>query len=196
MIEKILTQAINQGITLMPELAPHLKPLRHKTVALHILGLDLILYFTFHEDNVEVSKKTDRTPATTLSGYPFSLLAMIKRKHVIGSGITINGEVELAEALKNLLSHLDIDWEEQLSRLTGDVMAHHLANAGRKIFSSLNDTKKSLSANVSEYLIEEKNIIVSKAELELFYDEVDTLNLSIERLHAKLKKSERRREIP
>ncbi len=40
--------------------------------------------------------------------------------------LIIRGNLDLVEQLQNILSELDIDWEEPLSRIVGDVAAHEI----------------------------------------------------------------------
>jgi len=41
--------------------------------------------------------------------------------------IVIEGNLDLVNELQDIISELDIDWEEPLSRITGDVVAHEIS---------------------------------------------------------------------
>ena len=89
-------------------------------------------------------------------------------------------------------SGLDIDWEEQLSKLTGDIIAHQLGNAarhGRRAFRFGLDT---LEKDSGEYLQEELRLLPTRIETENFSDEVSRISMDVDRLAARLKRLQNR----
>jgi len=81
-----------------------------------------------------------------------------------------------------------VDWEEPLSKLTGDVVANQLGNAVRDVSGWLRDATKTNALNVSEYFREEEAMLPSKFEVNKFKANVDELRLSVDRLEAKVQR--------
>ena len=52
-----------------------------------------------------------------------------------------------------------------------------------------------LKANTSEYLSEESRVLAAEAEVEMYMEEVDDLRFAVERLDARLKLLEARRNV-
>ena len=117
----------------------------------------------------------------------FTLLQLIRSQH-FGEKTIIHGDSELARRWQALLRGIDIDWEEHLSRIVGDIAAHQLANTARASLSWGRNTANTLLQNVSEYLQYEHNDLPSRYAIEHFLDAVDTLQSDIERLAARIER--------
>ena len=81
-----------------------------------------------------------------------------------GSGIRIAGDAEVAQRFRELLQQAQPDFEEELSRVIGDVAAHQLANFARGFFDWGRKAADSLSMNVAEYLQEEGRDVPTRVE--------------------------------
>jgi len=102
--------------------------------------------------------------------------------------VTIEGDVETGQAFKAILDEMDIDWEEQLSRLTGDVMAHQLGNTARRAAGVLRDGRRTLERDIGEYLQEELRVLPTRIEAENFSADVSRLRMDTDRLAARIKR--------
>jgi ubiquinone biosynthesis protein UbiJ len=126
---------------------------------------------------------------TTLRGSPMALLKMSMSKDVaplmLKGEVEIEGDVRLGRNFKKILSEMDIDWEEYAARIIGDAPAHHLASLTKKIMNWGRQAGSDLAADISEYLQEESRDVVSKPELEKFYQDVDTLRNQLDRVQAR-----------
>ena len=105
------------------------------------------------------------------------------------------GDLGLLAALQALLKNLDIDWEDMLSQFTGDIIGHQTAQIIRTKFGWAKDRAQSATRLTKEFLTEEYQALVSKPELEDFYQQVDELRLSVDRAAARVEKllAEKRR---
>jgi len=80
--------------------------------------------------------------------------------------VELSGDEKLAAEVRLLLRHLRWDFEEDLSRLVGDVAAHRLAAALRALAAWPADAARRLGETLADYAIEEKRMLVGRAELE------------------------------
>ena len=81
---------------------------------------------------------------------------------------------------------MDIDWEEHLSRLTGDIAAHRIMTVFGRLAEWSKSATNNLTDDIGEYLQEESLDVVSGAEIELFNQQVDSLRDDTYRLEARI----------
>ena len=186
----ILTSALNSYLALDPEAPEKLKFFDGKLICIDIQGLDKSIYLSINGDRINVVKSHDAEPDATISGSPAALFKLgIHRDTAplfFAGEVEIRGDTRLGRQFKSLLAEMEIDWEEHLSRLVGDIAAHRIAG----LFNDLRTWGKTAADNFSddmgEYLQEESRDVVSGAEMEMFYQQVDRLRDDTERLEARI----------
>jgi ubiquinone biosynthesis protein UbiJ len=102
--------------------------------------------------------------------------------------VEITGDIETGQAFRAILDGMDIDWEEQVSRVTGDVVAHQLGNLARKAGAWLRHGGQTLEQDIGEYLQEESRVLPSRIEIENFIADVGMTAMAVERLEARLQR--------
>ena len=182
--------AFNQYIALDPDAMFRFEDMEGKVIAIEITGLNETLYLFPGMDGIMVMSDFDGDADTTLSGTPMALARLSLQKNampVLFSGdVRISGDTRLGHQFKKILASLNIDWEEQLSRVTGDMLAHQIGNGIRGVSGWLNRSKQSLELDVGEYLQEETQILPARAEVDRFIRNVDQLRAGLDRLQARL----------
>jgi ubiquinone biosynthesis protein UbiJ len=149
----------------------------------------LAMYFQVNEGRLQLKPGSAETPDTTLSGSLLNLarLGGADPEAAIREGaVNISGATEIADDFRALLNMTRPDWEEELSKLTGDVVAHEAGRAVRGFAGWASRARESLGRSVAEYLTEESRDLVASAELEEFYTDVDQLSMGVDRAAAKL----------
>lgn len=185
-----LEAMINRYLSLDPEVTEKLSELEGRVIAVEITGVDKTLYFLPHQSGMDVVEEYDAGADATLKGSLVALLKMTMSKDVaplmLKGEVEIEGDVRLGRSFKKILSEMDVDWEEYMARIIGDAPAHHLANLTKKIISWGRQSSKDVALDISEYLQEESRDVVSKSELEKFYQDVDALRNQLDRFQARL----------
>jgi ubiquinone biosynthesis protein UbiJ len=102
--------------------------------------------------------------------------------------IRIDGDTESGHRFKQLLATVNIDWEEQLSQYSGDVIAHQLGRFLRHGKEWLQDSRQRLDRNLSEYLQEEIKLLPQQEEVDQFMSDVDALRADTDRLLARFER--------
>ena len=102
--------------------------------------------------------------------------------------ISIGGDTKTGEAIRDVLKHIDIDWEEQLSKVVGDTIAHPIASTFQKIVRFAKRGVKSLGGNVSEYLHYESKQLPPKNAVEHFIEEVAKVRDDVDRMDARVQR--------
>ncbi|MCK5001777.1 MAG: SCP2 sterol-binding domain-containing protein [Gammaproteobacteria bacterium] len=184
-----LEAMINRYLSLDPEVTEKIAELEGRVIAVEITGVDKTLYFLPHQAGMDVVEQYEAAADTTLKGSPVALLKMSMSKDVaplmLKGEVEIEGDVRLGRSFKKILSEMEVDWEEYMARIIGDAPAHHLSSLAKKIISWGRQSTSDVASDVSEYLQEESRDVVSKPELEKFYQDVDALRNQLDRFQAR-----------
>ncbi|MGH8176586.1 MAG: ubiquinone biosynthesis accessory factor UbiJ [Steroidobacter sp.] len=165
-----------------------------KVLALHIDGAPISLFFGAHGEQMTLSTVHEAAPNATLSGTPLSLLRLAgpKPEAVLRArSVHIEGDAEAAQVFSELLKCARPDFEEELSRVIGDVAAHQVGNAARSALGFARRAADTFAQNIAEYLQEEGRDLPSRTEADEFIAGVDALRDDADRLEARLNLLER-----
>jgi len=184
-----LETAINTYLQMDPDTLQQLSKFSDKVIAIELLDTGLTLYCLPQAQGMTIMSQYQGAPDTTISGRPVSLakLTIMNDTQVMFAGeVTISGDVELGQRFKKLLENMDIDWEEHLSRVTGDIVAHKTGHAIREMAVWWRNNSERAQQNGREYLQEEVNILPEKHEVEAFFSDVESLRDDVARLAARI----------
>tara|TARA_B100000795_G_C22643622_1_gene377476 strand:+ start:160 stop:735 length:576 start_codon:yes stop_codon:yes gene_type:complete len=101
--------------------------------------------------------------------------------------ISIEGDLELANEVSQVLKKIEWDFEEDLSRYIGDIPAIQTTKILKKIVASSKKNINNITGTLLEYWQEENKILTKKRNVEIFYSEVDKIVEDTERLEARIK---------
>lgn len=180
-----LEKVINQALRLDPESLNRITALEGKVIAVAIDGIGVEFYLVPTAQGLRVQSVFEGEPDVRIRGGLFSLARMGMVEHpasLFGKGVEMEGDTHLGRQVQQILDGLDIDWEEQLSRLTGDVVARQIGNVVRGFAQWGLNSAETLGRDVAEYLQEESRDLVVKEELTPFLDQIDTLRSDVDRL--------------
>lgn len=186
-----LEGAINAVLALDPETVARLRPLEGKVVALSLEGTSAVLYLLPGADGFRLMGRFEGEPDTTLAGTPLALLRLGRSgtgAGLFGGAVTIAGDVALGQQVQRILGGLDIDWEEHLSHLLGDPIAHQLGNMARGILQWGGQAVVALQRDGIEYLQEERRDLPPRWEVDEFLAGVDQLRSGVDRLTARIER--------
>ena len=187
-----LEAVINRYLRLDPAIGPRLATLSGRCIAVELRGLDLTLYIFPDEHGIQLRDHVEVAPDTVLRGSPLGMVRLgvggNTEKTLFSGDVLIEGDVETGQAFKAILDELDIDWEEQLSRLTGDVVAHQLGNVARRGHRAIRLGIDTLEKDIGEYLQEELRVLPTRIETENFSADVTRISMDVDRLSARLKR--------
>jgi ubiquinone biosynthesis protein UbiJ len=107
--------------------------------------------------------------------------------------VRIEGDAEVAQRFRDLLTEAQPDFEEELARNIGDVAARRVANAARDLLGWGRKAAGSFTGSVVEYLQEEGRDLPTRVEVDEYLEGVDRLRDDAERLEARLARLESRR---
>jgi ubiquinone biosynthesis protein UbiJ len=186
-----LEKALNRCLKLDPESLAKVIALEGRVIALQIDGLGQMLFLVPTVTGLRVQSVFEGEPDVTIKGGPFSLARMglsERPTEVFGNGVEMSGDAHLGRKIQHILDGLNLDWEEQLSHFTGDVIAHQVGNTMRELFAWGRKSSDTLGRDVAEYFQEESRDLVVRAELNPFLDAVDTLRSDVDRLAQRIER--------
>ena len=190
-----LQTAANQFLNLDPNAKTRLHALAGKVLAVEFSDLPLTLYFLPTNDDLQIFSQYDGVVDTHLRGSSLQLLSMGASarpgESLFKGEVSIEGDIDLGQQFQTILRNLDIDWEERLSYVVGDVAAHKLGNAARGLVQWSRQAAQSLQDNLGEYLKFEANSVPARFEIDRFQQQVDTLRDDVERLQARIERLNR-----
>ena len=99
---------------------------------------------------------------------------------------------ELARRLQRLAERFDPDWQQPFTAVFGDVIGVQIANGVAAALRQARVGGQKFAESAAEYLTEESRDVVPRAELNAFYDDVDTLRDDAERLAARVARLNKR----
>ncbi len=190
LLTAVLERALNRYLQLDPESLSRLATLAGKVLKVEFLGWDISCYLFPDEQGVRLQNYWEGPVDATLKGSPLSLLrvglARDEKTVALASEIIMEGDVELAHRLSQIMQEIDIDWEEPLAHRVGDVLAHQIGNGVRGMKRWGEAVWSSMRNNMTEYLQEESRYLPPRQEIEDFYTDLDTLRNDVERLAMRL----------
>jgi ubiquinone biosynthesis protein UbiJ len=185
-----LETALNTALRLDPAAFGKLNRFSGKVIAIELQGLGLTLYLLPGTDGISLMSQYDAAADTVLSGTPLAMAKMAlgpnASKVLFAGEVTIRGDVETGQAFKRLLDELDIDWEEQLAKFTGDIAAHKLGELFQATTRWGHQALEILGKDATEYFQQEGQDLPVPATVRQFMHEVDELRDDTARLEARL----------
>ena len=181
--------SVNRYLGLDPEILSRLSALTGKIIAVELRGLGITLYMAPHSGGIQLLHEYEGAADAVISGTPLSLARVgIGEEHglLFAGEVEITGDVALGQRFENILREIDIDWEEQLSRLVGDVVAHQVGNLVRDTLKWGAKSLDTLGRDINEYLQEESRHLPPADEVNAFLSAVDVLRDDVERLEVRV----------
>jgi ubiquinone biosynthesis protein UbiJ len=180
--------AINAALAYDPGTRFALGKLSGQVLAISVTTPAITAYFVPEPDRVRLLGHWEGEVNTRLQG---SLPALIRLATgdpatLKDSGVEVTGSTGFLLELQRILRRLDIDWEEALSQLLGDIAGHQSASMMRSGARWLRERGASGQRLVSEFITEELKALPTKNELTDFYRAVDALRLDTDRAEARL----------
>lgn len=188
-----LEYVVNKALELDPGTRNRLAQLNGKVLLIHCLSPDIKAYCLPTSDGLLLKSWQDDSHITsslsgTFSDFVQLLQADDKAAALINGELTVRGESGDFIALQSALADLNVDWEQPLARIFGDVGGHQL---GRFIRSSLalgKQLNENVHAQIEEFLHTEASLLPPRAELDAFYADISSLGQRVDRLEARVQR--------
>lgn len=177
----------NRLLSMDPQALQRCAEMQGRIIALELTDLGITLYFLPGSWGLRLSLQAPpREPDSIIRGRLIGLGSLALESGTPGNAIQhrieISGDAQTAQCFQQILTDLDIDWEEQLSQWIGDIPAFRIGQALRKLQATVSGQLRELKLDGSEYLREEARMTPTRPEFEQFRESVSDLRHDVERL--------------
>jgi len=175
-----------------PETLERLSRLTGKLVAIDIKKLNLSFYLRIEQDNITFQDTPENSDNidVRIKAKPSTLLKIardgMEEAELDRGELEIEGDAITGQRFANMLNALDIDWEDLIAEKIGDAPARLLFDFVGKARQWHHENQQTIQQNLSEFLVEEAQIIPHASEVETFIQQVDVLRNDTARLDARL----------
>lgn len=187
---RALSKAMNTYLHLDPESTQRLHKLADKAITIELLPFHLKFQCVFTETEVKIYSDAEIETETNIRGTPLQMMGIMLNKtdrlRFFADDIQIEGNAEFAQQVIHLFDELQIDWEELLSKATGDIPAFRISQTLKGLGKWLRDAENSFNQNINEYVHEEAEWLPTKEALQDFFHDVDVLRMDVDRIEAKI----------
>jgi ubiquinone biosynthesis protein UbiJ len=183
----------NRLLSLDDQVMSRCLAMQGRCIEIHLTDLDFRLYCHPGSWGIRFSQdKPTREVDSTISGRLMALVNLSLQEDKVSASIqqrvSIQGDARVAQQMQKMLTEIDIDWEEVLSKYTGDVMAHQIHKQAIGAGEWLRNSAQSLLQTTSEYIREEQRLSPTQVEFERFQKQTTTLKQDVERSEARLRR--------
>ena len=187
----LLEEIVNRALRLDPDTRARVAELEGRVIRLRAAGEPPFgIYVLPEESGLRLRAQCDREPDVTLTGDMPAVFRMALRRflpEVVAAGeVQVSGDIALGQRFQRLLEQVEVDWEEQLARVLGDVPAHQLGNVLRDFGTWTQQSLRTLHQDLGEYLQEESRLLPSRPRAGAFRQAVETLQRDLDGLEQRL----------
>jgi ubiquinone biosynthesis protein UbiJ len=175
----ILDHLLSQNDWMQSKLVEH----KNKIIIIKISDLKLILKVDENGllHSLNEAEKFDCIIKLTVNSFISQLI------NNNNSNISIEGDLELANQVAQVLKKIEWDIEEDLSKYIGDIPAIKTTKILKKVVTKGQKNIGNITGALLEYWQEENKILTKKRNVEIFNSEVDKIVEDTERLEARIK---------
>lgn len=186
MFKQLSTYVIQHLIAQNSWAAPILQPFASQSVLLDFVMLKTSLVVL--ENGSLAAAGVTNMPDATITIPPGLLLRLLARDESAKLQIKVDGDTQLATALAKVLSQIRWDYEDDFSKLVGDIPASKIGAFARHTARTAKDNAINLANMLSEYWQEENPMLAKKRHVDQFNAEVDNLRADVARMEKRLEK--------
>lgn len=203
-LSKGIEALLNQAIRLDEDAGEGFAPCDEKVIQLTFTDFGITQFIIYQIDATH-NETTDTdgsapgrfTVQSHLLGAPDAHLQMTLADILQGpDAVKTFGDKSLAADFLDALKNLEIDWEEQLSKLTGDLVAFKVGSTVRRGQKNLNIAQQKIADTLKEYLQFEVELLPTTSQVKRFNQQVSDTAEDIEALAARIEALTQSRSTP
>ncbi len=169
-----------------------LAPLSGKIVKIYIdpPGFDIVMCFSEQDIQILENYPAEADVELRVSPVAFGLMSLSGRptRALFSGEVSMQGDNQVGHHFQQLFESLNIDWQQQLSRIIGTHATQRVADFFGQGKQWFRETGDAMQGDVSEYLQEESKVLPAQAEADMLFDDVDQLRADYDRLEARVKR--------
>lgn len=185
-------QMLNHLLARDPYLAARLKPFTGKAITLLSERPSARITLLLLEGRVRLSSldsdMLNQTPDACIRGNASDLSGLLldsASRPLANSAIEVTGDALLVQDLFTTLRELDLDWQDYLAPLLGEVVTHELGQFSARAQHWGKEARRNLGQSMDAYLKEERQLVPDRTSLDGFSTQLDQLRLRLDRVAAR-----------
>lgn len=157
--------------------------LDNQIIGVELKELNKPLYFVISSQQIDVLNHFEGEPDCFIR---FSLTALgdLKKNNqlttLIKTGqLEVDGDIQIAQQFAQLMTEMDIDWEEHLSKKVGDVLAHKFCYFASGLYQQHKKQFTRLEKHTANLITHELKIAPGPLEVAHFCDQIEDLEKAV-----------------
>lgn len=183
-VNRLANRCLQYDPESLAELAKH----AGKVLQINIGDAPHTIFVILTIKGVQLAANHDQPVNAVISGSLSTFINLIRRnsQQHLQNELSISGDMELAQEVKAILTHLQIDWEEPLSHVLGDSLAHTVMYQARQVGGWLQRVRQRFGEDMKDYLQDERRYLVARDEVETFSQAVTDTRHAVERIAVRM----------
>lgn len=179
-LAEALEKTFNGSLRLDSDHGASIRALPECIITLQILPLKTPFFCLINEQQISVQTHLQGESDASISAQATDWIALKQAKDL--SCFELGGNRDLAEQFLKALAEIDIDWEEHLSKITGDLIAFKVGHGVRSYMQLKRDQRDYITQTLKEYLQFELQAVPSKPQVASFAQEVSEIEQRLQEL--------------
>lgn len=189
-IYSLLERALNDALRYDPATRQRLAAHKGRVLSIECLQPPVAAYFLFTAEGVEIYDRCETSIDGGIRAGAIGLLRQLAAEHPdvapAGGGVQVSGDARFVQEVVAIARDIDIDWEEPLARIVGDVAARQMGELLRGAASFMTRAFSSLRRDGEDFLRHELAMFPPKQALREFLRDIDDVRLDSDRLQARM----------
>ena len=185
-------KCINKILSLDKETCYELGKFDNQVIAFEFENTQMKINITPSENGLSIDDEYSKDPDVLIKSTPINFIRLLLSSKTKTQDIPIDmqvvGDINLARDFQNVMSNLQTDFEEPLSRILGDTLAFQIGNFLRKAEGFTSNITEKMILDISEYLRFEIEMLPDELLVDEFSKEVDSLRDETELISKRVEK--------
>jgi ubiquinone biosynthesis protein UbiJ len=145
---------------------------------------------TLHHDRIMLLSAPQDHPDASLRGSHRALSRLLfsddQGTALHDPDIELSGDVQLIQRLHRALADLDINWQDLLGPVLGDIGTQAAATGWQHGRDTITQAAGALKRDITDFVQEEAGLAPTRQQAQHFTEELDALRLRLDRLQARI----------
>ena len=190
-LNTLIVSSFNRYLDCDPERAQALENINDKILSITIKEANFTLIMQVQNARffeADLSRQIDASIIVSMHVLSGKMRGQDQNQLLKDGIIEIQGDSHVASVFNKVMNEIEIDWQDVISKYTGDIVARQITTGAKSVASVLRRLGDNLRLDVRDYLQDDLQIAVTESEVEHFVEQVDDLRARTDRLEARLNK--------
>lgn len=190
LLAQALETVINQTLKLEADLDKLIQPLIGHSLAIEMTDWCFKILLIGQPQGFNVYINSQNQAEVTLCGDLLALLSLVQTDQpqaiLSGQTIDIQGDTAVLQAFSLFAKQVNLDWQQALSAIIGDIPAHLLSWPLKQAQQYLRHNQQCHYQDWRDYFQQECRLLPCREEMEDFFDDIQQLQQDLDRLALKI----------